>query len=263
MSKLPISVHVLTWNSGATLKQALESVKDCEEILVLDGGSTDDTCDIAKEFGATIIQQEDKGPIENFAAVRNQVLAKANQPWVLALDSDEYISPELLDELREISGSNEPTAYFIPRIYVLPDGRRVDHATTYPNKRLYFFHQDAVDQWIKPVHERPQLNAGIQTKDCKGPSLAPVGTAEEYRTKNLRYLKIEQGKSKGKGWGDWLIHRVLHTLRSRLIGLIKLLWIWLVPKKGVKMPLKLELARFWYGWKLIVATCPLGLQSRS
>ncbi|MDA1209168.1 MAG: glycosyltransferase family 2 protein [bacterium] len=262
MSKLPISVHILTWNSAATLKCALESVKDCEEIIVLDGGSTDTTCDIAKEYGATIIQQENTGPIHDFAAVRNQVLARANQPWILSLDSDEYLSEELQLELKQITQNPQPLAYFIPRVYVLPDGRRVDYATTYPNKRLYFFHQDAIEQWIKPVHERPALQPGTKAIDCKGPSLAPLGSVEEYRAKNLRYLKIEKEKSKGKGWIDWLINRVFHTLRSRLIGLLRLLWIWCIPRKGVRMPLKLEIARFWYGWKLIVGTCPIRLHSK-
>jgi len=172
------------------------------------------------------------------------------------LDSDEYLSPELQDELREaVEGG--PAAYYIPRKYVLKGDKIVDHATTYPNERLYFFHRDTVEEWIKPVHERPQLKEGVTTKHCSGASLAPLGTLEDYREKNLRYLQIEVQKSAGKGWEDWLVHRVYHTLRSRLIALVRLILIWLIPRRGTRMPLRQELLRFWYGWKLIVATCPL------
>lgn len=261
--KLPISVHILTFNSAATVERALKSALGFKEIIVLDGGSTDGTLAIAKKYDAIVLPQgpqEEQGKrIEDFSAVRNRALAASTQPWILALDSDEYLSQELRSELpKAVSGS--PAAYYVPRKYVLADGRVVDYATTYPNERLYFFHRDAVTGWVKPVHERPQIREGMPVKRFKGASLAPLGTPEEYREKNLRYLQIEVKKSVGKSWGNWLVHRVLHTLRSRLIALARLALIWLVPRRGVRLPLRQELLRFWYGWKLIVATCPLCLK---
>jgi hypothetical protein len=80
---------------------------------------------------------------------------------------------------------------------------------------------------------------------------------EEFKTKNLQYIRIEALRSRECGWGHWLRHRVLHTLRSRLIALARILWIWLLPHRGKRLPLNHELLRFWYGWKLITATCPL------
>ncbi|PIQ76808.1 hypothetical protein COU78_00715 [Candidatus Peregrinibacteria bacterium CG10_big_fil_rev_8_21_14_0_10_49_24] len=261
--KLPISAHILTFNSAATVERALKSAQNCAEIIVVDGGSTDGTFDIAKKYGATVLPQGPKDSqgkrIEDFSAVRNIALLASTQPWVLALDSDEYLSQELQHELSK-AASSTPAAYYVPRKYVLGDGRVVDHATTYPNERLYFFHRDAVKEWVKPVHERPQIREGIPVKRLKGASLAPLGTLEEYKEKNLRYLQIEVKKSAGKGWGNWILHRVLHTLRSRLIALVRLALIWLLPRRGVRLPLRQELLRFWYGWKLIVATCPLCVQ---
>jgi len=258
--KLPISVHILTFNSAATVERTLESVQECEEILVIDGGSKDKTLDLAEKFNARIFFQwpdnPHGGPIEDFAAVRNIGLNMAQQPWILSLDSDEFLSTELKAELRE-AVQGKPAAYFVPRKYVLKGGRIVDYATTYPNERLYFFHRNVVEQWIKPVHERPQLKEGAVTKHFKGASLAPIGSVEEYKEKNLRYLQIEQKKITGRDWGFWLKNRVLHTLRSRAIALMKLFWIWCIPHRGTRLPLRHELMRFWYGWKLIVVTCPL------
>ena len=254
---LPISVHVLTWNSGRTLRRALESVRSCAEILVIDGGSSDETLAIAKEFGATVIPQPMQNrAIEDFAAVRNLGLKHATQPWILSLDSDEYASPELLSEVERIVAEGTPCACLVPRRYVLEDGTVIRYATTYPNERLYFFHYDAVQEWIKPVHERPQLRPGTPIRRLRGASLAPLGTLRDYREKNRRYLMIEAEKSKGKGWSHWFFHRLIHTLRSRLIALLKLIWIWGIPRPGRRLPLRHELIRFWYGWKLIVATMP-------
>ncbi|MBI3331790.1 glycosyltransferase family 2 protein [Candidatus Peregrinibacteria bacterium] len=255
--KLPISVHVLTWNSGKTLRRALESVKDCTEILAIDGGSTDDTLTIAREFGAKVIPQPIQGrPLEDFSAARNIGLKHAAQPWILSMDSDEYVSPELMAEIAQTVHAGVPCAFLVPRRYVLPDGTVIRYATTYPNERLYFFHRDAVTKWIKPVHERPELCPGIEIKRLGGASLAPLGTLEDYRRKNERYIELEVQKSRGKGWGHWLAHRLLHTLRSRLIAFVKLLWIWGIPRPGRRLPIRHELVRFWYAWKLIVATMP-------
>ncbi|MDO8648416.1 MAG: glycosyltransferase family 2 protein [Candidatus Peregrinibacteria bacterium] len=258
--RLPISVHVLTWNSGATLEKTLNSVRECEEVLVIDGGSTDNTLEIAKRFGATIVQQrstQDQGkPLTDFSVARNAGLEHATKPWILSMDSDEYASPVLLEEIHAIIEKGEPCACKIPRRYVLPDGFVVTHATTYPNERLYFFNRDAVTRWIKPVHERPELKPGTKIIRLRGASLAPLGTIEEYRRKNLQYLEIEREKSRGKGWGHWLKYRVWHTFKSRAIALVKLLWIWLLPHRGVRLPLRHELLRFWYGWKLVVTTMP-------
>ncbi|PIR52897.1 hypothetical protein COU76_03920 [Candidatus Peregrinibacteria bacterium CG10_big_fil_rev_8_21_14_0_10_49_10] len=258
--KLPISVHVLTLNSAKTLERTLRSVQICEEILVVDGGSTDATLDIAKKYGARIVLQHPDNaggkPIDDFSAVRNLALREATQPWIFSLDSDEYASEELCAELQDAS-HDRAAAYYVPRKYILADGRIVDFATTYPNERLYFFHRDTVEQWVKPVHERPQLRTGTGTKHFRGASLAPIGVLQEYKEKNLRYLRIEAKKSAGKGWGHWFAHRVLHTVRSRCIAFVKLLLIWLLPHRGTRLPLRHELVRFWYGWKLIVETCPL------
>lgn len=264
---LPVSAHILTFNSGKTLKRALESVRRCAEIIVIDGGSTDETLAIATEAGAVICSQrpehEQGTPLTNFAAARNVGLQNATQPWILAIDSDEIASEELILQIEHIvEHIHAPSAYRVPRKYVLPSGSIVDYATTYPNDRMYFFHRDAAIEWIKPVHERPDIKpevcaapAGIEL--LGGATFAPLGSIQEYKEKNLQYLRIEAAKSQKLGWNHWIRHRLYHTIRSRLITLAKLAWIWLIPRRGTKLPLRYELLRFWYGWKLLVMTCPL------
>ena len=280
---------VLTYNSGNTIKRCLESIQGCDEILVLDGGSTDQTLDIATEYGARIVPQPQSGPITDFSAVRNLGLREATHPWILNLDSDEWASEELMEEIREIMTSfdtNHPhnvtlsdpaqrdciegrhcadgslrmtnrMAYQIPRKYVLDDGTIVEHASTYPNRRMYFFHRDAVEEWVKPVHERPRTKFNKIVKNLTGATLAPIGTVEDFKQKNQRYLDIEKQKSLSYGWGHWITHRLLRFLRSRTSATLRILWIWLIPWKGKRLPINHEMVRYWYAWKLLWITCPL------
>ncbi len=257
-SSLPVSVHILTFNSAATIGAALVSVVGCAEILVIDGGSTDDTLRIARKHGAILVPQRNEGqgtPLEDFAAARNRGLARTTQPWVLSLDSDETASKELMKDVAATVKRDDADACYVPRRYVLPDGRVVRKATTYPNERLYFFRTDAVEKWIKPVHERPQLKTDARIAHFQGWSLAPLGTPEEYWEKNLRYIALEAKRSANDGWGRWF-GRVVRALRGRVVATLRLAWIWLIPLPGPRLPLQYEGLRYRYAWKLLWETRP-------
>ena len=265
-SKLPVSVHILTWNSERTLEQALRTVACCSEILVIDGGSTDTTLDIAQKYGTRVIPQRFPGvqgtPIKDFAAARNVGLQNATQPWILILDSDEEIADGALQEITAIvSGASAPAAYWVPRKYVLADSSVVEHATTYPNERIYFFHRDVAEEWEKPVHERIRLKPDAPVRRLREGTLAPLPPIGAFFGKLAQYVRIEAEQSRGKGWWHWFTHRVLHTLRGRVIATIRLLLIWIVPREGKRLPMQYEMARYWYAWRLIVTTCPLNAHS--
>ena len=258
--KLPLSVHILTFQSEETLPRALGSVSEAREILVIDGGSTDRTVQIAEAAGALVVPQRPKEkqgtPTKDFSGARNVGLKSTSEEWILALDSDEYASEELMTEIRTIIAAGTKCACYIPRRYMLKDGRKVTHATTYPNERIYFFHRDTVKQWIKPVHERVELVRGTQTKHLKGASLAPLGSLQEYRRKNARYLTLEQARWKDATFGEWFVRVFLRTLKSRIIATIRLVLIWILPHGGTRLPLSHELLRYWYAAKMLVATFP-------
>ncbi|MBI1813315.1 glycosyltransferase [Candidatus Peregrinibacteria bacterium] len=257
-TELPVSVHVLTFQSGKTLRRALQSVRDCKEIILIDGGSIDETLSIGKDFGARVLSQPQKGPLTDFSTARNVALEQTTQPWILALDSDELISPMLMEEIAAIiHGKTAPAAYFVPRRYVGSDGTEILHATTYPNERIYFFHRDAALRWVKPVHERIELRPGTPLRHLRGASLAPLPTIEEAKEKNRRYIALEIALSRRRGWGHWLRHRVLRGIRSRTIATIRLAGIWLLPHRGKRLPLRHEFLRYEYQWRVAMDTCPL------
>ena len=251
------TVVILTWNSGRTLQKALESVQGLGEIILIDGGSTDDTLSIAREFNAKVIPQSDdgqSGPVHDFSAVRNRGLAATTGPWILYLDSDEYLSPAALEDIRKISMTSDPAAYKVARRYVLDDGSLVTHATTYPNERIYFFHRDAITGWERAVHERVALKSGVPVRHLAGHTCAPLGSVDDFWLRNERYMKLELEHAP-KGWGPWL-KRFLRAIRSQITSTLRLLWIWLIPRSGTRLPLSHEFARWQYRWKLVGASLP-------
>ncbi|MBC8041998.1 MAG: glycosyltransferase family 2 protein [Rhizobacter sp.] len=95
--KLPVSGLVITKNESGRIERCLQSLAPlCMELIVVDSLSTDGTQELARNAGATVIEQAWPG----FAAQKNFALEQASQPWVLFLDADEWLSDELASELR-------------------------------------------------------------------------------------------------------------------------------------------------------------------
>ncbi|MGY1458491.1 glycosyltransferase family 2 protein [Luteimonas sp. A534] len=95
MPVLPLSLVVITHNESANIARCLDSVPFAAEKLIIDSGSDDDTIAIARAHGARVVHQDWLG----FGAQRNFATTQAAHPWILVLDADEYLSPELAVEL--------------------------------------------------------------------------------------------------------------------------------------------------------------------
>jgi glycosyltransferase involved in cell wall biosynthesis len=105
----PISAVVLTLNSERTLSRTLDSLKWCDEVVVVDSGSTDQTLEIAKRYGAQIHLKQ----MEGFGAQKQFGVNQATNDWVMIIDSDEVVTSELQ---REIQGLTfEKVGYELPR----------------------------------------------------------------------------------------------------------------------------------------------------
>ena len=202
MNKISCSVEILTRNSENTLEQCLESVKDFAEILVLDGNSTDRTLEIAGRYGARILKQyETNEPlvsISDFSEVRNKGLRLAKYDWFMFIDSDEYLSPEAVEEIRSIAENPHSTAdaFWQPRKYVL-NGKIIDCATTYPNRQIRLFKKSKTGGFKKPVHERIKLKEGARVGTLRHFEYLPVEGIEELRARWKRYMIQELDAVKG------------------------------------------------------------------
>jgi glycosyltransferase involved in cell wall biosynthesis len=110
-SALPLTVVIPTLNEAEQIRQLVSSLSWAKEIIVADGGSTDRTVALAKEAGAHVL--ENTGP--TIAAQRNAAIALASNQWVLAVDSDERVTEELMEELARTIAAPAHPAYRIRR----------------------------------------------------------------------------------------------------------------------------------------------------
>ena len=134
MEMTPISVCIVTHNEEDNIRDCLESVRWAKEIIVVDDYSDDNTVAICNEYTDRVIAHPWQGHVEQ----KNFCLQQASQEWVLCLDADERISPELREEIQRELAAGERDGFYLPRkTYYL--GRWITHGGWYPNYQLRLF----------------------------------------------------------------------------------------------------------------------------
>lgn len=133
-----ISVTVRTFNEEENLRDCLESVTWADEILVVDSCSTDGTVAIAREYTDNVIVRPWAGHIATSQFATDQ----ARNLWVLSVDADERISPELRDEILSLDLENTPhDAFDMPRLHWFM-GRWIRHSGWYPDRNIRLYRKD-------------------------------------------------------------------------------------------------------------------------
>lgn len=125
------SVLILTCNEELTLPGCLESLRDCEDVVVLDSFSKDQTKQVAESFGVRLFQRK----FDNYAGQRNYGLNNLEfiYPWIFFVDADERATPELLAEIRMVlSKTSDDTGLFRMRRKDYLQGRWLKHSSGYP-----------------------------------------------------------------------------------------------------------------------------------
>ena len=155
MNKVPISIVIIAKNEEANLSGCLESIEWAKETVVVDGESSDRTVDIAKKYGAKVItrKMDVEGRHRNFA------YAQATEDWILSLDADERVSPELAAEIEAVISQNDPAiaAYSIPiKTYI--GNRWIKGAGYYPARKLRMHRKGKFRYEESSVHPRAFLD---------------------------------------------------------------------------------------------------------
>ena len=134
-----VSCLILTFNEAANIKLCLKALNWCDDILVLDSGSTDATVEIARSHGARILLR----PFDDFARQRNFGLDEGEfrNEWVLHLDADEIVTPEFTASLKALATKPGIDAYRIPSKTML-FGRWLKYAGMYPVYQVRLGHHD-------------------------------------------------------------------------------------------------------------------------
>lgn len=147
-----ISVVLAVFNEEKNLKACLTSAKNCAgEIVVVDGGSTDRTLDIAREFNAKIILTSNP---QNFHINKNKAIDAASEDWILQLDADEVLTDKLAEEInRTISLKSNINGYWIPRKNFFL-GKFLTKGGQYPDYTLRLYRNGKGRLPAKDVHEQ-------------------------------------------------------------------------------------------------------------
>ncbi len=156
---MKISAVIIALNEEDRIREAIKTAqKVCDEVLVVDGGSRDRTAKRASEAGAVVIER----PFDDFSAQKNFANSRASYSWILSLDSDERVSPELAEEIEALKkATQEPavTAYKFPR-HTFYLGRLIRHCW-YPDIKPRLFLKARVSWKGELVHEALDIDGPV------------------------------------------------------------------------------------------------------
>ena len=159
-----ISVIIITKNEEASLPRCLRSVSWADQIVVVDSGSTDRTCEIAREHRAEVFVEDWKG----YTNQKNSAMEKATGDWILSLDADEEFTPEAQEEIRAFVQRDDPAIQACSfRRKVLYLGKWITHGDWYPD--------DVVRLWRRGkgrfeggrVHESVRVEGRIESRSTE------------------------------------------------------------------------------------------------
>lgn len=192
-----VSGLIITYNEEKNIQEVLECFDFCDEIIVIDSFSTDKTVEIAKRFtNVKIIQNK----FEDFSKQRNLALDHAKNDWVLFLDGDERITPQLRKEIiEELNKADKKDAYYFYRKFFFA-GKPINFSGTQTDKNFRLFKRSKA-RYIseKKVHETLEVNGTIGELENKLLHYS-VTNYESYKQKMIHYgvLKGRELAIKGK-----------------------------------------------------------------
>jgi (heptosyl)LPS beta-1,4-glucosyltransferase len=163
-----LTVTVITRNESRHIAAALESVSWADEIIVVDSESTDETVAIAGQYTSRVIVH----PWPGYVAQKNFAAAQASHDWILSLDADERVSPELRDEIRQLLGTTIPAAGFrIPRV-TFHLGRWIRSTDWYPDYQLRLYDRRRAEWAGRYVHESVRTDGQSSPANCSTTHIA-------------------------------------------------------------------------------------------
>lgn len=187
MNKL--SVVIITKNEEENIEDAVRSASFADEVLILDSGSTDQTCNIAETLGARVVYQEWMG----FGRQKNMAVTLASHDWVFVLDSDERITEALKEELLALLQDPEKDGYYVARLNNFW-GKDIKTCGLYPDYSIRFFDRTKGKFSDDTVHESVQLQSKAGYLKNHLLHLA-YKSIDEFITKQNRYSTLHHKKN--------------------------------------------------------------------
>ena len=218
MDKALLSVIIITKDEQDNIETCLESVKWADEIIVIDSGSTDKTEEICRKYTNSFYVKDWPG----FGIQKQRALDLATHEWVLSIDADERITPELRDEIIETINQNSNIhGYLIPRLsnYL---GKEIHHAGWYPDYTLRLVKRKKSYFTKDIVHEKMIVDSPI--KKLSNHFLHfPFKNIEHHFQKLNDYSTLSANKMYGEGrkvsWMTIVLKTLLSFVRAYILKL--------------------------------------------
>ena len=154
---MTLSAVLITKNSERTIRRCLESLSFADEIVVVDSGSTDGTLEICREFGVRVHETSDW---PGYGPQKNRALEHAKNEWVLSIDSDEWVSTSLREELERAMTAGVHAAFAMPRRSSFC-GRFMRHSGWWPDYVVRLFKRGTARFSDDLVHERVIVDGSV------------------------------------------------------------------------------------------------------
>lgn len=214
MNNLGLTAVILAKNEEGGLPNCLKSISWVDEIILVDDYSVDKTAEIAKKVGARILKRK----LDNFGSQRNFALSKVKTPWVLFIDPDEEVTPELAEEIRQAVQSGKFDGFRFPRKNIIFD-KWIKHSGWYPDWQTHLF-KTAKGRYIGKVHEQVEVKGRIG--ELKNHLIHHnYQSISQYLEKMFRYTSLEAENQISQGyrflWSD-LIRKPLSELLRRFFA---------------------------------------------
>jgi len=198
LRKEPLSVCLITKNEERNINSCLDSLVGlADEVIVVDSGSNDRTCEMARILGAKVFTH----PFDDFAHQKTRAIEKASFSWVMVIDADERVSPELSKEIVDVFKNPDRLAdingFYVNRLNFFL-GKAIHHSGWSPDWLLRIFRKEAGGLDGRIVHESIVVSG--RTVKMKGYLLHDTHpTIETFIQKNLAYARLwSNDKSVGR-----------------------------------------------------------------
>lgn len=240
---ISLSIAIIAQNEEQNIQACLESVKWADEIIVVDAGSTDGTVEMCREYTDHIFEHEWQG----FALQKKFALDQCSNDWVLSIDADERVRPELRDEIRKVLSENKgKDGYRIARRSYFLD-KWIRYCGWYPGYQVRLFRRSKTSVSEARVHEGFLVDGQVGTLASDLDHYSHP-TLEESLAKLNRYSTLEaldRLERKKVYWYDFLTHPLSEFLRKYFVqsgfrdGLYGLLLCWISAFLKMSMYMKL------------------------
>lgn len=211
-----ISACIITLNEADRIERCIKALKFCDEIIVVDSHSTDNTRELCTALGATVIDRDWPG----YRSQKQFASDSARHDWVLSVDADEIVTPQLQNEILRLraGGFSGARGYSVPRMTEY-FGRFLRHGNAWPDRKIRLYHRTTA-RWVgHQVHERIAVDGAVVDLQAHLEHYA-YRSLDDHLQRLDRYARLIAEELHRAGQSCGLPTVILHPLWRFLRGML-------------------------------------------